>query len=56
VVSMKIRTFRYVAPRSFIGVDRRFVGAYCLHHKGDEIALMMVAVRTSETSVYSETT
>jgi hypothetical protein len=33
--------------------DRRFRGAYYLHHKGDEvIALMMEAVSTSETSVY----
>jgi hypothetical protein len=53
---MKIRAFWDVSPCSLIGVDRRFRRAYCLHHKGDEInALMMEAVCTSETSVYSET-
>jgi hypothetical protein len=43
-----------VAPCSLVEVDRRFIGAYCLHHQ--DIALMMEAVCTSETSVYfSET-
>jgi hypothetical protein len=37
-----------------LGVDWRFRGAYCLHHHGD--ALMMEAVCTSETLVYSENT
>jgi len=46
--SMKFRVFWDVAPCSHVEVDRRFRGAYCLHHQG---ALMMEAVRTSETSV-----
>jgi hypothetical protein len=41
-------------------VDRRFRGEYCLHHQGNEYAqmleavraLMIEAVRTSETSAY----
>jgi hypothetical protein len=46
----RILVFWDVAPCS-LGVDRRF------HHQGDEfIALMMDAVRTSESSVYSDTT
>jgi hypothetical protein len=61
--SMKMRAFWYIAPCS-LGVDRRFRGAYCLHHQGDEwpqrtafiTTLMMKAVRTSETSVYSNDT
>jgi hypothetical protein len=48
---LKFRVFWDVAPCIQIDVDRRFRGAYCLHDKGDEIALMMEAVRTSETSV-----
>jgi hypothetical protein len=55
---MKIRASWDVAPCSLVGVERGFRGAYCLHHQGDELffALMMEAIRTSETSVYSETT
>jgi hypothetical protein len=34
--SMKIRAFWDVVPCS-LGVDRRFRGAYCLHHQGDEV-------------------
>jgi hypothetical protein len=50
----KIRAFRYIAPCS-LGVHRRFRGAYCPHHQGDD-SLIMEAVRASETSVYfSET-
>jgi hypothetical protein len=45
---MKFRVFLDVAPCSHVEVYRRFRGAYCLHHQG---ALMMEAVRTSETSV-----
>jgi hypothetical protein len=52
--SMKIGAFWDVAPCRLIGVDRRFGGVYCLHRQGDEfIALMMEAIHTSETSVYS---
>jgi hypothetical protein len=49
---MKIRVLWDVAPRSQVEVYRRFRGVYCIHHQGDSfIALMMEAVRTSETSV-----
>jgi hypothetical protein len=34
--SMKITAFWDVAPCSLVRVDRRFGGAYCLHHEGDE--------------------
>jgi hypothetical protein len=51
--SVKVRAFWDIAPCS-LGVDRRFSGAYCLHHQGDE---WQDAVCTSETSVYfNETT
>jgi hypothetical protein len=38
--SMKFRVFLDVLPCSRVGVDRRFRGAYCLHHQGDESALL----------------
>jgi hypothetical protein len=55
---MKIRDFCNVAPCSLVGVYRRFRDVYCLHHQGDVsyIALMMEAVRTPETSFYSNET
>jgi hypothetical protein len=56
--STKKRALSYIAACS-LGVDRRFIGAYWPHHQGVDggIALMMEAVRTSETSVYcNETT
>jgi hypothetical protein len=34
--SMKFRLFWDVAPCSHVEVDRRFRGAYCLHHQGDD--------------------
>jgi hypothetical protein len=34
--SMNFRVFWDVAPRSIIGVDRRFRGVYCLHQQGDD--------------------
>jgi hypothetical protein len=46
---MKIRAFWDVAPCS-LGEDRRFRGAYYLHHRPDDEVL------TSQTSIYSETT
>jgi hypothetical protein len=49
---MKFRVFWDVAPCS-LGVHRSFRGAYC-HHQ--VIVLMMEAVRTSETLVYSNET
>jgi hypothetical protein len=45
---MKLRVFWDIAPCSHVEVDRRFRGAYCLHHQW---ALMMETVHTSETSV-----
>jgi hypothetical protein len=35
-VSMKFRIFWAVAPCSHVEVDRRFTGAYCLHHQCDD--------------------
>jgi hypothetical protein len=32
----KMTVFWDFAPRSLVEVDRRFRGAYCLHHQGDE--------------------
>jgi hypothetical protein len=42
-----------IAPCCLVEVYRRFRGAYCLHHQGDEslITLMLEAVSTFETSV-----
>jgi hypothetical protein len=55
--SMKMRAFCDTASCSFVGVYRRFRGAYSLHHLGSAvIALMWEAVGTSETSVYSNQT
>jgi hypothetical protein len=34
--SMKIRAFWDVAPCSLVGIDRRFRGAYCLHHQDED--------------------
>jgi hypothetical protein len=33
---LKIRDFWNVAQCSLVGVGRRFRGAYCLHHQGDD--------------------
>jgi hypothetical protein len=35
-VSVKMTAFWDIAPRSLVEVNRRFRGAYCLHHQGDE--------------------
>jgi hypothetical protein len=55
---MKTTVFWDVMPRSLVEVYRRFRGACCLHHRGDEflarallIALIKAAASTSETSV-----
>jgi hypothetical protein len=34
---MKFRVFWDVAPCSHVEVYRRFRGAYCLHHQGDNV-------------------
>jgi hypothetical protein len=52
---MKIRAFWDEAPCSLVEIERRFRGAYCLHLQDDE-CLTMVAIRTTETSVYSNET
>jgi hypothetical protein len=46
---LKITVFWDVALYSLVEVYRRFIGAYCLHQRGD--CLMMEAVATSDTSV-----
>jgi hypothetical protein len=49
--------FSDTAPCSVVEVNQSSRGAYCLHNEGDgQVALMMVAVRTIETSVYYEAT
>jgi hypothetical protein len=45
------RVFCNVALCSQVDFDRRFRGAYLLHHQGAIIAMMMETVRSSETSV-----
>jgi hypothetical protein len=32
----KMTVFWDVAPCSLVEIDRRFTGAYCLHHQGDK--------------------
>jgi hypothetical protein len=46
--SMKMTVFWGIAPCIIVEIDRRFRCAYCFHN----IALVMEAARTSETSVY----
>jgi hypothetical protein len=54
---MKLIPSRDTAPCSLVILGPRFRSTYCLHHQDDEYALIMEAVRTSETSVYfNETT
>jgi hypothetical protein len=54
---MKIIAFWDIAPCSLVGVDRRFREVRSASIIREMLALMMVAVRTSETSVYcNETT
>jgi hypothetical protein len=36
---LKMRVFWDVVPCSHVGVDRRFRGAYCLHHQGPETSI-----------------
>jgi hypothetical protein len=33
---LKTRAFCDISPFSFVGVDRSFRGAYCLHPQGDD--------------------
>jgi hypothetical protein len=43
-----------VASYSLVGIDRRFRGAYCLHHNGDDGATSQTTVTIFFTLVYSE--
>jgi hypothetical protein len=45
---MKMAVFLDVAPCSLVEIDRRFRGAYCLHHQG---GLVVTAVSLSEMPV-----
>jgi hypothetical protein len=55
--SMKMTVFWVAAPCSLAEVYRRFRGPCCLHHQGDEIALIMEQGSTSEASdTFSQTT
>jgi hypothetical protein len=36
---MNMKTFWCIAPCSIVGVYRRFRGAYCFYHQGDEITV-----------------
>jgi hypothetical protein len=38
ILRLKFRVFWDVAPCSHVEMDRRFRGAYCLHHQGDRPA------------------
>jgi hypothetical protein len=40
--SMKMRAFWDIAPCSLV-IDRRFRGAYCLQHEGDEYGIVELA-------------
>jgi hypothetical protein len=48
---MKMAVFWVVAPCSLAEVYRHFRGACCLHHRGDDIFLIMEAASTPKTSV-----
>jgi hypothetical protein len=50
---MKMRNFWNIAPDSLVGVDRRFRETFIIRAMN---SMMMQAVRTSETSVYSNET
>jgi hypothetical protein len=36
ILYFKMTAFWDIVPCSFVGEDRRFRGAYCLHHQGDD--------------------
>jgi hypothetical protein len=48
---MEMTVFWDGALCSLVEVYRRFRGPCCLHHQGDECALMMEAASTTEMSV-----
>jgi hypothetical protein len=47
----------HVTPFSLVNIEQSFREAYCLHHKGDVMALMIEAVTASGTlfSIYQTT-
>jgi hypothetical protein len=49
---MKMKAFRNIASCNLAEIDRRFRGTYCIYHQRVDTAVMMEAVRNSETSVY----
>jgi hypothetical protein len=49
-IYLKMTVFWYVVPCSLVEVYQHFRGACCLHNQGD-VALMMEAASTPETSV-----
>jgi hypothetical protein len=49
---IKTIAFWGIAQRNHVVIDRRFMCVYCQHHQGDELVLIIEAVRISETSVY----
>jgi hypothetical protein len=53
LASMKCVVFWDVAPCSHVEVDRRFRGAYCLHHKGDESNRVVMQKLTDVSEVHT---
>jgi hypothetical protein len=37
--NVKMTAFWDIEPRSLVEVTRRFRGAYCVHHQGDETSM-----------------
>jgi hypothetical protein len=50
--SIKFTVFRDVPPCSHIQVDRRFRGAYCLHHQGNFIIYSVLIFVTNSVITY----
>jgi hypothetical protein len=52
---MMMEAFWDSASCSLVEADRRFVGAYCLHHQGarpqEDVIFILAAVRTTITTV-----
>jgi hypothetical protein len=54
LLCMKVAVFCDLVPCSLVDIDRRFIGAYCLHHQGDtalcykqETDIFILAVKAS---------
>jgi hypothetical protein len=50
---LKMRAFWDIAPCNLVGVDRRFRGAYCLHHHPDGGSPHFSNVSTSTRLLYA---